>query len=433
MRPPPKYALVKGAPCSCSPAPWSSGRCRKWWIGTPFTPKMERMNYITRRLRGTVEAQLERGKSVLLLGPRQTGKTWLLEQLDVDVRLDLMDVAQRQRYEADPGQLAGEVAALPARRGKVPRVVIDEVQRAPALLDVVQGLVDRRAAQFLLSGSSARKLRRGGANLLPGRIVTLRLDPFTIDELPAADLDDLLIFGALPAIYSESNRAHRELDLRSYVQVYLEEEVRAEALVRNVGSFARFLPLAALESGNLVSFRALSQQIGVSHTTIAAFYEILVDCLVAERVEPLTESKTRKRLTKSCRWLLFDLGVRRLAADEAVKLTPQRLGQLFEQFVGLELIRVARRDFPDVRVHFWRDADGPEVDWVLRRGDTLVPIEVKWTDVPQARDMRHLRVFLDEYSAAREAYVICRVPRPVRLADGVLALPWQDLRRVFGG
>ncbi len=394
---------------------------------------MEFVNYIERGLVDRVEAQLARGKSVLLLGPRQTGKTTLLDRLQVDLRVNLVDVTQRQRYEADPGQLAGELAALPTRKAKVPRVILDEIQKVPALLDVVQAHVDKKAAQFILSGSSARKLRRGGANLLPGRIVALRLDPLTFDEFPAQSLDDLLRYGSLPAICTESNAAHREEDLRSYVQTYLEEEVRAEAIVRSVGSFARFLELAALESGNLVSFRALSQQIGVSHTTVAAYYEILEDCLVAERVDPLTESKTRKKLTKSSRWLMFDLGVRRLAAGEGIRLTPDRLGQLFEQFVGLELIRLSRRDHPGTSVHFWRDSDGPEVDWVVRRGDRLVPIEVKWTTTPGVRDVRHLRVFLDEHRTAAEAFVICRVPRPVKIENKILALPWQDLRRVFEG
>jgi predicted AAA+ superfamily ATPase len=388
------------------------------------------MDYIRRQLASRLEAQLARGKSILLLGPRQTGKTTMLARVPVDLRIDLIDPAVRQRYEAAPGQLAGELAALPARSGRPPRVVLDEIQKVPALLDVVQGMVDKRAAQFILSGSSARKLRRGGANLLPGRVVAMRLDPLTLDEMENPQLDDLLRYGSLPAMVREGNPTHRDDDLRSYVQTYLEQEVRAEAIVRSVGSFARFLELAALESGNLVSFRALSQQVGVAHTTIASYFEILEDCLVAERVDPLSESKTRKKLTKSSRWILFDLGVRRLAADEGVKLKPERLGQLFEQFVGLELIRVARRDFPHARVQFWRDADGVEVDWVVRTPDGMVPVEVKWNTMPTARDARHLRVFMDEYRAAA-AFVICRVPRPVRIESKIMALPWQDMRRVF--
>jgi predicted AAA+ superfamily ATPase len=201
--------------------------------------------------------------------------------------------------------------------------------------------------------------------------------------------------------------------------------------VRSIGSFGRFLELAALESGGIVSFRELSQHVGVSHTAIASYYEILEDCLVAERVDPLTRSRTRKRLTRSPRWLLFDLGVRRLAANEGTRLAPDRLGMLFEQLIGLELIRRVRRDHPGTRLHFWRVPQGPEVDWVLARDGELVPIETKWTTSPEPRQARHLRVFLDEYKTARIAYLVCRTPRRVQIEERIVALPWQDLEAVF--
>lgn len=295
----------------------------------------------------------------------------------------------------------------------------------------MQVAIDGQHAQFVLSGSSARKLRRGRVNLLPGRIVGLRLDPLCLEELRGADLPSLVLFGSLPGIAMVPEPADREVDLESYVQTYLEEEVRAEALVRSLGLFSRFLELAGLESGNIVSFRALSQEIGVSHTTIASFYEILGDCLVAERVDPLTQSKTRKKLTRSSRYLIFDMGVRRLCAGEGARLSATRMGQLFEQFVGLELIRAARLRGPGTTISFWRDPDGPEVDWVIVGGDRYVPIEVKWTDAPTARDARHVQVFLDEYPSASAGFVVCRSPRRLRLADRIQALPWQELPAAF--
>jgi len=385
------------------------------------------MSYIPRRLEPEIGHTLARGKSVLLLGPRQTGKTTLLERLAADLRLSLVVPATRQRYERDPGQLLGEIAALHEQSRKRSLVVLDEVQKVPALLDVVQAAIDGKLALFVLCGSSARKLRRGGAvNLLPGRLVTLRLDPLALDELPSADLNTLLLDGSLPGIRTVERAADREVDLESYVETYLEEEVRAEALVRNLGGFARFLELAGLESGNLVSFRALSQDVGVSHTTIAGFYEILEDCLVAERVDPLTRSRTRKKLTRSSRHIIFDLGVRRLCAREGRRLSRDRLGQLFEQFVGLELIRLTRC-VPGAAVRFWRDPDGPEVDWLIDYRGKYLPIETKWTDTPSLRHARHLRIFLDEYPNAPRGIVVCRVPRRMRLADRVDALPWQEL------
>lgn len=206
--------------------------------------------------------------------------------------------------------------------------------------------------------------------------------------------------------------------------------MRAEALVRNVGSFARFLELAGLEAGGIVSFRALAQELGISHTTIAAYFEILEDCLVAERVDPLTRSRTRKKLTKSSRWLLFDLGVRRLCANEGRRLPPERMGQLFEQLIALELIRLTRLADASMKVLFWRDPDGPEVDWVVEREGALVPIETKLTDAPTLGHVRHVDVFLREYREADRGYLVCRAPRRVRLSDRVTAVPWQELAAV---
>lgn len=386
------------------------------------------MNYIPRSVQPLLHHHLGRGKSVLLLGPRQTGKTTLLEHFEAELRLSLVQPGTRQEYERDPARLAREIEALP-RREELPLVILDEVQKVPELLDVVQDAVDRELAQFVLCGSSARRLRRGGANLLPGRVVTVRLDPLSLEEVPEAapHLEQLLYHGSLPGIWTVPDPSDREVDLESYVQTYLEQEVRSEALVRSLGSFARFLELAALESGRPVSFRSLSQEVGVSHTTISSYYSILEDCLIAERIDPLTRSTTRKKLSRSCRYMFFDLGVRRRAAREGTQLGPERLGQLFEQFVGLELLRRVRRLGPGASLQFWRDPDGPEVDWVLGLEGSLYPVEVKWTGTPRSRDIRHLKVFLDEYPEAETGYLVCRIRRPQRLEDRIHAVPWTGI------
>lgn len=376
-----------------------------------------------------VGRHLRRGKSVLLLGPRQTGKTTLVGRLNADLAVSLAAPSDRQRYERDPSLLAREIGALPrtrVRRAR-PLVIVDEVQKVPALLDVGQDLIDRRQAQFVFTGSSARKLRRGrDVNLLPGRVVALRLDPLLLEEDPQPGLRHRLLFGALPAIRNAPRDADREVDLRSYVETYLEEEIRQEALVRNVGAFGRFLELAALSAGTIVNYTRVSQDVGVSAVTIQTYYEMLADCLVADRVDPITRSASRKKLTKASRYLLFDLGVRRLAAREGTRPHPARLGELFEQFVGLELIRLCRLHAPDARVRFWRDPDGPEVDWVVERRGRYLPIEAKLTDRPADRDARHVRVFMKEYRAA-EGLVVCSAARPTRLGKRVTAIPWQDL------
>lgn len=387
------------------------------------------MKYIPRTLEKSLAHHLKRGKSVLLLGPRQTGKTTLLSRFEADLHVQLIQPGIRQRYEKEPSLLDGEVRALTSGpQRKKPLIILDEIQKVPSLLDVVQALIDDQVAQFILTGSSARKLRRRGAlNLLPGRVVSMRLDPLSHAEHPQPDIEALLLYGSLPAITQTTLAADREVDLQSYVETYLEEEVRAEALVRNIGTFIRFLEYAGLESGNIVNHHKLAQELGINHTTIASYYEILEDCLIAERIDPLTRSATRKKLTKSSRYVLFDLGVRRCCAQEGPKVGKTRLGALFEQYVGLELIRLARQVAGATQIRFWRDPDGPEVDWVIECHRQLIPIEVKWTDVPHERDARHLKTFLLEYREARTGYVVCRTPRPVQLTPQIHAIPWQQL------
>lgn len=386
---------------------------------------MECMSYTWRLQHRRILETLSRNKSVLLLGARQTGKTTLVTQLPWDLTVSLINPETRQRYERDPALLAGEVEALQLRRPAQarPLVLLDEIQKVPEILDVVQDLIDRRKANFVLTGSSARKLRRGHVNLLPGRVVALRLDPFVLAESPPASLEEALLYGALPGIRASEEK---EMDLESYVTTYLEEEVRAEAIVRNIGPFARFLEYAASESGQIVNLRKLSQEVGVSHTTIGSYYQLLEDCLIAERVEPLTQSKTRRRLTKTPKYLLFDLGVRRLAAREGTRLPKDTMALLFEQWVGLELIWTARLTGRRSQVRFWRDPDGPEVDWVIESEGDYTPVEVKWTAAPSAKDAQHLQRFLSEYRQAREAYLICQTPRRVKLGKQIIALPWQE-------
>lgn len=391
------------------------------------------MEYINRSQETQIRETLARGKSVLLLGPRQTGKTTLISRLNSQRTLSFMRPDIRQRYEKDPGLLIRELEAMNTAGGSTrPLLVLDEVQKVPQLLDAVQDVIDREIAQFVLTGSSARKLRRGSnVNLLPGRVVALRLDPLTTAEAPTRSLDDWLLYGGLPAIVQTQNPHHRELDLGTYVTTYLEEEVRAEAVVRNLGAFARFLELAAAESGQIINMQKLSQDVGVSHTAIRAYFQILEDCLIADRIEPMTTSRHRRRLTKAPKFLFFDLGVRRVAAREGTAVPKEVLGAWFEQFIGLELLRCSRL-LPDaVRLTFWRSHDGPEVDWVIDRAHHSIPIEVKWTDAPSPRDIRNLHTFMKDYDQTTEAYVVCRTPHRLKLAPHILALPWQEVATLF--
>lgn len=389
------------------------------------------MSYCQRLMLSKIKSSLERGKSVLLLGARQTGKTTLVQkELQPDLSYNLMDIATLQRFEADPSVFKQELSAalLLNFQYKRPVVFVDEVQKLPQLLDAIQVLIDEKKAQFILSGSSARKLRHGASvNFLPGRVVLHRLDPLALPELGASiDLQMLLEDGSLPEVVNTGSREARQIDLQSYVQTYLEEEVRKEAVVRQVGQFARFLEFAASQSGHPLNISALAQQVGLTRYTVSEFMQILEDCLIAHRIEPYLQTKTNRRLNKSAKYVFFDLGVRRLAAKEVAPLPSSLLSHVFEQWVGLELIKYVDLTFTDCRLYFWRDHAGPEVDYILQVKNQLIPIEVKWTELPKEKDSRHVRVFMQEYGAER-GYVVCRCAKPMVLADNIIALPWQQL------
>jgi predicted AAA+ superfamily ATPase len=387
------------------------------------------MTYVLRLLQKKIEKTLHRGKSILLLGPRQTGKTTLLHKLPLDRYISLANLETRINYEQDLGRFAREIESLASRCDHPPLVAVDEIQKIPPLTDAIQDLIDRNVGQFILTGSSARKLRKTQSlNLLPGRLVPLHMDPLMIQELPKEKLviEDLLFFGSLPEIILESDSEIREENLEAYVSLFLDEEIRVEAAVRSVGFFAQFLHLAAAESGNPLNFEKISQDIGVARGTIASYYQILEDCLVGERIEPLVSSTTRKRLVKTPKYLLFDVGIRRVSAKLGTKLSSEMTGHLFEEFVGLELLRQLRFLSPRSKLHFWRDANGPEVDWIVEHHGEYLPIEVKWTSKPSLSHVKHLKLFLQEYPA-KKAYLICQIPYRQKLSEEIEAIPWQEI------
>lgn len=391
------------------------------------------MSYVLRKIQVKIEQTLKRGKSVLLLGPRQTGKTTLLHKLKLDRYISLANLETRLGYEQDLARFGKEIEALGAKCQYRPVVAVDEIQKIPKLTDAIQDLIDRGIAQFILTGSSARKLRKTDTlNLMPGRIIPLHMDPLTIQELPPENIniEKLLLFGSLPEIALEDDSQIQEENLEAYVSLFLEEEIRVEAALRNVGVFAQFLHLAAAESGNALNFEKISQDIGVSRNTISSYYQILEDCLVGERVEPITQSETRKRLVKTAKYLLFDLGIRRVSSKLSTKLPNELMGHLFEEYIGLELLRFIRLLAPRASLRFWRDLNGPEVDWVVEHQGEYLPFEVKWTQKPTRSQCKHLHLFLNEYNA-KKGFIVCRIPHRQKLSDTIDAIPWQELPLVM--
>lgn len=392
------------------------------------------MTYIPRLIANNITHALQRGKSILLLGARQTGKTTLINQeINPDISYSFVRAAIRQRYEQDPVLLERELEAQIQQCSSMPIIFIDEVQKIPRMMDIAQHLIDDRLAQFILTGSSARKLKTGkDLNLLPGRVVSLTMTPLIYDEMPEPkpSLENILLYGTLPGIMLESDAETRETDLYSYVTTYLEEEIRAEAMVRNLGSFSRFLEIAAGESGKQLNFTRLSQDIGISDTTIANYYQILEDCLITLRIDPIDQSTTKRRLIKSPKYLFFDMGVRRACANEGIKLSQKILADLFEQYIGTELVYHSYLSSPQVKIKYWRDSAGPEVDYVIDHAHEYTPIEIKWTDRPTDSDARHLKKFMTEYPV-KQAYIICRTPRRYKISDNITALPWQEVSVIF--
>jgi predicted AAA+ superfamily ATPase len=322
------------------------------------------------RLRGS-------GRSVLVLGPRQVGKSTLLNQLGPDLALNLASPATFRDYVTYPERLEAE---LRAAGPEVRTVLIDEVQRVPALLDLVQVLLDEhpRRFRFLLSGSSARKLRRGQANLLPGRVHVHYLHPLLLCELGAEyKLHRVLAHGTLPGVYGETDPGTREGDLRSYTDSYLREEIQAEALVRDIGGYGRLLDLVAAASGRILNINALCRDAGLSYETARRYIEVLEDTLIVFRV-PAWSGSDRASLVSHPKLFLFDLGVRNAILRRPLDrpLEDER-GLLLEHLVAYELHRRLGGLLPRAALYHYRTRHGSEVDFVLEVDRELWAIEVK--------------------------------------------------------
>lgn len=362
-------------------------------------------------------------RSVLLLGPRQVGKSTLLAGLEPDLTLNLVHPATFRDYLTRPERLQAELAAAP----DVHTVFIDEVQRVPALLDLIQVLLDEGSPRrFLLSGSSARKLRRGQANLLPGRIHLHHLHPLLAVEMgDAFDLDAVLSYGSLPGIVSETDPERRAADLRAYTDLYLREEIQAEALVRDLGGYARLLDLVAAASGTILNIQRLCKEAGVRYETARRYVEILEDTLIVFRI-PAHRASARGRILAHPRLYLFDLGVRNALLRRPLDrpLDDER-GLLLEHLVAYELHRRAGTLWPDMELTYFRSRHGAEVDFIVRSGSELWAIEVKSSRNVTPPMTATLRGIDEHVPDITRRLLVFLGPRPQRI-ENVEALPLAD-------
>jgi predicted AAA+ superfamily ATPase len=380
------------------------------------------------------EINILKSNSFILFGSRGTGKTSLLRALFSNFSplwIDLLDPDEEYAFNRDHGLLKRRISDLAQEPAWV---VIDEVQRAPKLLDVVHQLVESTPIKFALTGSSARKLRRGGANLLAGRAFVYHLYPFTWSELGKNfSLDQVLLWGSLPKTLSLETNEERELFLSSYVDTYLREEIVAEQLVRNVTPFRAFLELTGQLNGEPINYSRLAREVRADDTTVRSYFEILEETLVGFRL-PAYEKPVRKQQLQSPKFYLFDLGVKRAVDRFAIaKLLPgsSLYGRAFEHFIILEAIK--RNEYRRARskLSYLRTKDGLEVDLVVEKpGHPAIFVEIKSSHAIEGIDLAGFVRLLDSQEHGQG--IVLSQDRRQFIRGKIKFMYWQDgLRELF--
>lgn len=367
------------------------------------------MGKIIKRL---FELSLPKGQSAFLWGPRKSGKTfWIREHLANEIIIDFLKTDTFAEYAARPALLRERYSE---HKGLI---VIDEVQKVPSILDEVHWLIENKHSSFLLTGSSARKLRRGHANLLGGRAWRRQMSPLSMLEVDSFDLEKIMISGLLPPHYLSSNPIE---DLRAYAADYLKEEIAAEALTRNIPAFNEFLRTAAITNSELLNYTNVAREAGVSPKVVRTYFDILEDTYLGFRVPPWRRSRTR-RLIETEKFYFFDVGVANYLAGRQPKIGSYEFGKSFEHYILMELKTYQAYRRPDMEISFWRTSSGHEVDFIL--GDKELAIEIKGSKRVHEGDIHPLKI-LKEDSPAKKHVIVCLENEP-RIIDGWLhVLPW---------
>lgn len=373
--------------------------------------------------RALVKRIIKGNKSVLILGARQVGKTTLLKKLPLVKMINLADESIYISYAKDPAKLIREVKALTGRG----IIAIDEVQRVPEILNSVQVLIDEQSPfRFVLTGSSARKLKRGHANLLPGRIIIEYLDPLTFEEMGEKyDAERIFQVGCLPGIYLDRESGAEVLD--AYSTTYLKEEIQVEALTRTIGSYSRFLDIAAEASGQWINYSKLSNDAEIPKETIRRFFSILEDTLVAFRVPPFRPKKTKRRVSQRDRYVIFDVGVRNAILKlQRSPLSPAEKGSVFEQLAILQTIYYNRSNKKSWELYSYRTEGGAEVDFIIDTGDKLVAVECKAGRNVSEAELFGFKSFEEIADKPVVKYVIYQGENRQLFSNKVLAVPIRD-------
>lgn len=366
-------------------------------------------------LKRCLKIDINGNNAAFLWGPRKVGKTTLLRQQFSDAKYyDLLDTDLKTNLLITPSKLRQEVLAT-----KPPLVIIDEIQKVPALLDEVHWCLENTSTKFILCGSSARKLKRGAANLLGGRAWRFELFPLTTNEITDLNLNKLLNNGLIPRHYLVDNATR---SLRSYISDYINEEINAEALTRNVPSFAKFLDAVALTHGELTNYSNIGRDCGVSPKTVREYYQILEDTLMGHTLNPWRKSKDR-RLIETAKFYLFDTGVAKaLKGLSIVEPKTEEFGRSFEHFLIEEVrayLAYKEKTYP---LSFWRTSTGLEVDLIV--GNLEMAVEFKAIDNVKPLHLKGLSALMEDQNV-KKAFLVCCEPR-MRKIGQILILPWME-------
>ena len=362
-------------------------------------------------------------KSFFLFGPRGTGKSTLVKQAFKDaLYLDLLDPEVFRIYSANPERLRERLLAAP----DVATVVIDEIQKIPQLLGLVHSLIEQRKKwQFILTGSSARKLKRTGVDLLSGRALLCRLHPFMATELGHRfSLDVALSVGLLPIVIDSDSP---ERVLQTYAALYLREEVQMEGLVRNIGNFSRFLETVSFSHASLLNVANIARECQIERKVVEGYLSILEDLMLGYRVG-IFSKRAQRAIVSHSKFYLFDAGVFRSLRPRGPLDRPQEIdGQALEGLVAQHLKAWIDYSTGDFTLHFWRTRSGVEVDFILYGPKGIFAIEVKNSARIQPQDLRGLRSFTEDYPKS-EAYLLYRGKERL-IRDGVQCIPCDEFLR----
>lgn len=361
-------------------------------------------------------------KSAFLWGPRKVGKSfWIGQHCQQDILIDFLKTDVFAEYASKP-------SLLRERYGNThQRIIIDEVQMVPDILNEVHWLIENKHTSFLLTGSSARKLRKKHANLLGGRAWRYTMTPLCYPEISDFDIENIMISGLLPPHYLSADPIQ---DLRAYVADYLREEIISEAAVQNIPAFSEFLRIAALTSGELLNYTNVGRETGVSAKVVRGYFQILEDTLLGFRLQPWRKSKNR-RLIDTEKFYLFDIGISNYLAQRKPKFGTDEFGKSFEQYILLELMAYKAYKNPELLLHYWRTSTGREVDFIL--GDMEVAIEIKSSKRVHETDAKALKI-LQEENKVKRSLLISFESEPKIILDNIECLPWKlFLKKLWGG